>query len=447
LNLWSRRMAGRATVPKVVYCGFQWINSRQCRFAPLVRCTSMSLCSKSTSVHATPILDSGVLPSRIRNRKKKVFGFIAGFMAGICLGLAITAISSKTFDTEVFPGEALLVFIAALGFSVTIHEFGHLLAGWIIGFRFSFVSVGPFWLRLEHGILKVRFRREMPALGYAGMHVNGARKLRRRLLIYIAAGPAANLFSALLILLARRAPSLTHDFGSSVAVDVGIISIVLFVLSLLPLGSSSSSDGSRIAMLLSSRERSRRFISILAIGGQQRNGVRPKNWRQSWLRAASSLHDNSVDEFSGNWLAYISANGRKDAHIAADHLERCLELTPLLQHSKRDQAAHEAAVFSAWFRRNSKLAENWASRIRKPKLATPLNRIRLGVALSCAHGDFVVADEKWKEGFTFIENLPRNLSQEQLKESWLEWQAEINQRQRESPLAETNSTRDPVPAM
>jgi hypothetical protein len=249
----------------------------------------------------------------------------------------------------------------------------------------------------------------------------------------------------LLAVWASHAPSLIHGSGSSVTVDVAIISIILFVLSLLPLGSSSSSDGSRIAMLLSSRERSRRFISIIAIGGQQRNSVRPKDWRQSWLRAASSLHDNSVDEFSGNWLAYISANARKDAHVAADHLERCLELTPLLQHSKRDQAAHEAAVFSAWFRRNSLLAEKWASRIRRPKLATRLNQIRLELALSCAHGNFVLADEKWKEGFTFIENLPRNLSQEQLKESWLEWRAEINQRQRQSPLAETKSTRDPAP--
>jgi hypothetical protein len=198
-------------------------------------------------------------------------------------------------------------------------------------------------------------------------------------------------------------------------------------------------------MLLRSRERSRRFLSIIAIGGQQRNGVRPKNWTQSWLKAAASLHDNSVDEFSGNWLAYISANGRKDADLAADRLERCLELTPLLQHSKRDQASHEAAVFCAWFRRNSPLAENWASRIRKAKLATRLNRIRLDVALACAHGDFVLADKKWKEGFTFIENLPRNSSQEQLKESWVEWQAEINQRQHEWSLPKTGFTGDPIP--
>jgi hypothetical protein len=158
----------------------------------------MSVCRNSTGVHATPILDSGVLPPRTRNKKKKVFGFITGFVGGICLGLAITRVLSKPFGSELFPGEALLVFIAALGLSVTVHEFGHLVAGWTLGFRFSFVSVGPFWLRLEHGMLKVRFRREMPALGYAGMHVNGARKLRRRLLIYIAAGPQRTFFRCFL---------------------------------------------------------------------------------------------------------------------------------------------------------------------------------------------------------------------------------------------------------
>src|ERR1700757_1071986 len=132
------------------------------------------------------------------------------------------------------------------------------------------------------------------------MHVNGGKRQRRRMLIYIAAGPAANLISVPVgVILTNHAfPSLMHSWSSSLAAEFVMISILLFALDLVPLGSSR--DGSRIAMLLRSRERARRWISTIAVGGQTRKGTRPKYWRQTWLRAAPSLHDNSVDESSGN---------------------------------------------------------------------------------------------------------------------------------------------------
>jgi hypothetical protein len=42
------------------------------------------------------------------------------------------------------------------------------------------------------------------------------------------------------------------------------------------------------------------------------------------------VHDGSVDDFAGNWLAYAAASDRKDDDAAALHLERCLELMHLL---------------------------------------------------------------------------------------------------------------------
>jgi hypothetical protein len=145
---------------------------------------------------------------------------------------------------------------------VTVHECGHLLAGWALGFRFSLVSIGPFSLWLEHGMLKVRVRREMSALGYAGMHVNGVRRLRRRLLIYIAGGPAANLVSVpLMVLLTNHVLwRVTYSWPSAFGAEFVMISILVSALSLLPLPGSSN-DGSHIRMLLWSRERARRRMS------------------------------------------------------------------------------------------------------------------------------------------------------------------------------------------
>jgi hypothetical protein len=153
------------------------------------------------------------------------------------------------------------------------------------------------------------------------------------------------------------------------------------------------------------------------------------------VRAASSLRDDSVDELPGNWIAYVSANDRKDAPLAAAHLERCLELSYLIQHSTRDLVAREAAVFTAWFRKDASLAEKWATQIKKPKLTQRLLRIRVELALRCARRDFAAAGDIWRQGFTLIEGLPATPSRDHLRESWLEWKAEIQERQSEPVTA------------
>jgi hypothetical protein len=128
----------------------------------------------------TPILDSGVLPPVVRRKMARAgIRAIPGFIVGFVLMLAVSARADKSRD----PIIGLILLVSALLLTITIHELGHLLAGWMVAFRFSLVDVGPFSLIVEHGKLKARIRREMLASGSAGMHVKTVRRLRRRLLI------------------------------------------------------------------------------------------------------------------------------------------------------------------------------------------------------------------------------------------------------------------------
>jgi hypothetical protein len=132
--------------------------------------------------------------------------------------------------------------------------------------------------------------------------------------------------------------------------------------------------------------------------------------------------------FSSNWLAFISASDRKDEPSSSHHLERCLELSPLLSSSIRDMVAQEAAVFSAWFRGDATLADKWVAQVNKPKLMQGLQQIRLAVALPCGRNDFDAALRHWREGATLIGKMPRTSAQAQLTESWCEWRSEIEER-------------------
>jgi hypothetical protein len=380
---------------------------------------SFSQVDKRATDGATPILDSGLLPPRRRGGMAKVLA--TGLIVGVVLmeGLALLGGMWR----EHWPAILMLLFILA----ITIHELGHLIAGWAVGFQFSSIQVGPLALENQYGILRARISLDMIALGYARMYADNARKLRRRLLIYCAGGPAANLSTAVIIILASHlVPSSPMSAFATAMGQFAAISLLLAMISLAPL---TANDGDLLQMLFVSPLEARRFISTVALGAQFKQGVRPRNWKQTWVKAATSIPDRSGSEFYAVWMAYLSANDRKDADLASEHLERCLELTQALPTSLRDLVAQEAAVFSAWFRNDGGIAEKWLLQLKKRHSLLPVLQARIEVALNCANGDFDGSIAAWERGFRQLEQMPMQPPTRSLKESWLEWRAEIEQRQ------------------
>src|SRR5579863_2530590 len=142
--------------------------------AHLVTSQRMSV-ARETHPLETPILDSGVLPEKKRaSFGANMYGVLLGIPSGLALILAANVASHGRNSAGNFIfASYILAFLAV----VIVHECGHLLAGWMVGFRFSRVAIGPFCLKIEHGRLKVEARGRLTgAAGYAGMHVNKVRR-------------------------------------------------------------------------------------------------------------------------------------------------------------------------------------------------------------------------------------------------------------------------------
>ena len=324
-------------------------------------------------------MDSGTLP--LRRHEIQPWAIVVPSISGACIVVIQTFISSSARFLILLPVAAYI--------SILIHELGHLTGGWCVGFRFRSIAIKPFAIQLERGKLRLRFRwpSTSSSSGYAIMDVDTVLRLRRRLMLYIAAGPAANLITVPIALL------FTNHRLSSFAGLLAIISVLMSVFNLLPLPVSPASftDGFRLATLLKDRTRTRRLLSIYAVGAQRRGGIRPKRWKQTWLKAASSLCDGSIDHFWGNWLAYICCTSRGYDESGAVHLERCLQVSSSLEDDVRDSVAQEAAIFSAWFRRDAILVEKWMKQILRPQLRPGLGKGRFGIAMRLARGDLEAA--------------------------------------------------------
>jgi len=386
------------------------------------------MASSSTFPSATPILDSAVLPPKRKDLRSILFGILLGVVFAILLIAESNRMRSPGHPQANF---TIATYLLATTLAIVLHELGHLLAGWMVGFHFSSFTIGPFSVLLEYGKLRVRVRRSLPAGGYAGMHVDRVRRLRRRLLIFIAAGPAANLLTMAIALMVLSSDPVIGGWLSSFIRLFWMISAVLGIGNLLPfrLGVLYP-DGARIWMLLFSRAKARRWLSVAAIGSQSRAGVRSRDFRRTWLNTAGSVQDGSVDEFAANWVAYMAANDRKDVPAAAAHLERCLGLVNLLGPVLQDLLAIEATVFTAWFRADPALSQKWFANVKRIKTLPRLMQIRAQIALSCGKKEYGSALLQWQEGFAVIEKLPPTPIKAKLAEGFLEWKAEICERER-----------------
>ena len=132
---------------------------------------------------ATPILDLEVpLPTRKVGVRSRVVGFLIGVVGG--LGVMVFLHDSGA------PPAGLMTFLLALALVVVVHELGHLIAGWAVGFHFNAVQIGWLFLGFEYGKLTFATKRRS-LLGYASVQIDRIRQLRLRLLIFSTGGERA----------------------------------------------------------------------------------------------------------------------------------------------------------------------------------------------------------------------------------------------------------------
>lgn len=145
----------------------------------------------------------------------------------------------------------ILVVALAYFAAVLAHEAGHALAGKMLGFDLEMFAVWPFCLGRKRSEWKL-VRYHPRASGFVSMTPRSATRLRSREIRMIAAGPAASLAVAmgggLVVQQVERAGA---DYRLALFVNaVRGISLLIALISLLPLGTPIQTDGLLILRLM-----------------------------------------------------------------------------------------------------------------------------------------------------------------------------------------------------
>jgi hypothetical protein len=379
---------------------------------------------------STPVLDVfRPLPPQTKESLSAGEYFLASSLAI----LTLVALPSLHSVVEIAPGywAALIPVIAALGAGFA-HEMGHILAGWLFGFRLKQIKIGALHLG-GYARCGEPYCGDVITLGASVLEprVNGQddATLRRRLSLLMLGGPLAStlLAGALEAIYYISEPGFL--FGFSLHVGAAFSGLIAIAASLPDVNRRGIfSDGARLLMLLRKDARAERWLSNIRCQVALNQGRHPRDWAPGCVSRAAAISDDSCDAYIARWLAYLWAAERQDITCATKYLEGALEVLSYSTPKMRDHLFLEAAVFQAWFRDNPSKALFWVYRIRNNKL-TRLQKQRLDIALLWAEGRLFDAWEKLGTGYLAeLRGLPVSPGRTLVEESAAEWKRQMESR-------------------
>src|SRR6185437_6486604 len=311
-----------------------------------------------------------------------------------------------------------LAVLAEVYCAVLIHELGHVVGGVMVGFRFNSLRVSrlqidrPFKLSLYRG-------KSAGAGGWARMFPTKTDHLAWRALVMIVAGPAANLLTAsVLLIFPAGGPLLAWFF---------VASLIMGLINLLPFRSGAyHTDGSRILMLLISRKRGERWVAMLKLSAELREGVMPEAMSPKYLAKAVALRDKSPDTVAAHVLAYSTAFHQHKDDEAAAMLEICLQYASYTSPLVRASLMSDAAIFQARRRRNLVLAQEWPDATPDSSGEIPWLKTRAEAAILQTQGNIRAALEKLDKAEKMM-RASTNEARREMSLRFLErWKRELN---------------------
>jgi hypothetical protein len=407
---------------------------------------SESFHAKLRGVSATSPVQTAISPTPILDRqspmpKMESKAATTGILLVIWLGLVVLATTVFTFSQaplirsaarwigavlrQMAPQEwtaitaVLFLFslLVASFVAIAIHELAHAVVGVAVGFRFNSLRIGrlqfdrPFRISLYRG-------RGTGSGGWASLFPVRQDGLAWRAIAMLLAGPVSNLISILVLSL------LPFSKGMFSATFI-YISLLLGVMNLVPFRSRAViSDGGRILMLLQNRPRGERWLAMLKLVEELRQGVPQENLSPEFLAKAIAIQDRSPDTFTAHALAYMSAFWQHKDDEAARALETCLRYSSLAAPSQRHGIITDAAVFQARRRRRIDLAEQWMADLPQ-KTEYPWMRQRCEAAILEARGDLAGALKKLDEMEKLVLAVPNQWVREATFRGLRRWKSEL----------------------
>lgn len=266
-------------------------------------------------------------------------GAATGYAAIMPLALAVKSNHRWILNSApIFFGLILGVLIGGFILSVALHELGHVVAGKVAGFRFVFMLFWPVQItrKGENGLrVKLRFRTGLGLGGMAGMVPKDGLDLRKAYLTLLAGGPLASLLVSVVTGAIAISLGLGKSLPGSIFWIIGLTSLLLFFLTIVPSNAGGYlSDGAAIMLLKSGKpEAVGRYIALLEMASALATGKRPAEFDKGRLQTLLKADPTEPIFFQARHLSFLHAADNGDLLAArrfSNEIQQHLEKSPVL---------------------------------------------------------------------------------------------------------------------
>jgi hypothetical protein len=299
-----------------------------------------------------------------------------------------------------------------------IHELGHLIVGVWVGFRCRSMFLGPLQFNAP---FRLSLNPDRRSWWHGGVTLvpDKPEKLRAGAIAMVFAGPAANLLTGCMVLLLPYPKGFFSWLFIVASLLAGMMELFLPIR-----GPTFVFDGRRIWMLLWDRGRGERWLALMKLSADTRDGVSPELTSPDLLAKATAVRDDSADTVTAHVFAFSAAFHQHRDGEAAERLETCLAHSERVPRVVREALMSEAAVFQARRRKRPDLAEQWLAGI-PAKTQHRWFRSRAEAAILEALGDVSGALRKLAEVEAAFLTFPKNPQCENLLRLLQRWKAEL----------------------
>ncbi|GAA4032757.1 hypothetical protein GCM10022409_16280 [Hymenobacter glaciei] len=311
---------------------------------------------------------------------------------------------------------SVLLVLVPLGFLVAVglHELGHALMGQRQGFRFHWLTVGPFTWKMRDDRLRFEWNKSLNTAG--GMVLStpvGEHNLRRRYMAFAAGGPLGSVVWAGLALgTYALLPAPAAEMGRLLQVALvtsGGLSALLAVLTLVPLHLGGFySDGARVLNLWRGGAAGELEIAVTSAMACTVNGMRPRELSLTLLEAAAARPEELPFKLYVHYYLYLAALDAGQTAQAAHHLAEYRERLARTPAGLQGSGWLELAFFAAAYQHDLPAARAFLAQARPSSLIPADARPRAEAALARLAGD---ADQACAHAQEALRELPRNLDQ------------------------------------
>jgi len=299
---------------------------------------------------------------------------VAGMLVGVLAQQLLSGTGTLPDLGEFFPGlgPSLVLLLGGAFLALPVHEAGHLLGGWLVGFRFCFFIAGPVRVVRDGSGIALRWNRNLSLYGGLAASIpTDARDLTRRHAWMVASGPltsvasgGASLALATILFGSGSGPGSVGEAALLLGLlTFGASSILIGLVTLIPATTSGfPTDGAQLLRAWRDHPATDRNAAVLALTGLQYT-TRPREWSPDLVARAVETTDGSLHDVEGHRFAFLHAIDRGDVETARDHLQTALDRYSRYPESARDGLFSEAAFFEAAVRQDVDAARGWLDRV------------------------------------------------------------------------------------